>query len=134
MGRKIGWYVSIAVLVLTSVLGLLNEPGELKSAVTALQMSVTIGGLAHSVVGLAAAATLIRRAPAARWLTLVWTGLVAYVSSAASLAYAGDDATVGGAIAAGVSAALVGLAIHWHTRAITQEPNAVVDARRAAVR
>lgn len=134
MGRKIGWYVSIGVLLLSSVLGLLNGFSDWESNSTPLQMSVTIGVLAHSIVGLAAAAALIRKAPAARWLTLTWTGLVAYVSSTAPLAYAGDDATVGGAIAAGLGAALLGLAIHWQARAVTHAPNATVDERTAAAR
>jgi hypothetical protein len=134
MGRKIGWYVSIAVLLLTSALSLLNEPGEFKTATTALQMSVTVGGLAHAIVGLAAAAALIRKAPAARWLTLLWTLIVAYVSSTASIAYGGDDATIAGAIAGGLGAALIGLAINWCARVITREPNAAVGQPSAAVR
>lgn len=123
MGRKIGWYVSIAVLVLTSVLALISEPGEFELARTPLQMSVTVGGLAHSVVGLAAAVALMRKSPAARWLTLLWTVIVVYVSSMASIVYGGDDATMGGAIAAGFASALIGLAIYWCARAVTREPN-----------
>src|ERR1044071_2076507 len=94
MGRKIGWYASIAVLLLSSGLGLWNGLSDWEINRTTLQMSVTIGVLAHSLVGFAAAAALIRRAPSARGLTLLWAVLVAYVSSTASIAYAGDDATV----------------------------------------
>ena len=134
MGRKIGWYVSIAVLLVTSALGLLNEPAEFKTAATALQMSVTIGGLAQSIVGLVAAVALIRKASAARWLTLLWTVIVAYVSSTASIAYAGDDATVAGAIAAGLGSALIGLAINWCARVVTQEPNVAFGQRAEVAR
>ena len=59
MGRKIGWYVSIAVLVLTSVLALISEPGEFELARTPLQMSVTVGGLVFSV--------MLTRGGAVRW-------------------------------------------------------------------
>jgi hypothetical protein len=48
--------------------------------------------------------------------------------------YAGDDATVGGAIAAGLGAAVLGLAIYWQARGVTHAPNATVDERTAAAR
>jgi hypothetical protein len=134
MGRKIGWYVSIAVVLVSSALGVWNGLSDWEINRTPLQASVTIGVLAHSLVGFAAAIALIRKAPAARWLTLLWTVLVAYVSSTASIAYAGDDATVGGAIAGGLGSALIGLAIHWCARVVTREPNAAVAQHAQAAR
>ena len=134
MSQKVGWYLSIAVLLLSSGLGVWNGLSDWEINRTALQMSVTVGVLAHSIAGFAAAAALVRKAPAARWLTLLWTGLVAYVSTAAPLAYAGDQATVGGALAGGVASAIAGLLIHWCARIVTREPNAVVDGQAAAAR
>ena len=134
MGRRIGWYVSIAVLILSSALGLWNGLSDWEITRTTPQLSVTLGVVAHSLVGLAAAAALIRKTPAARWLTLLWTGLVAYVSTAAPLAYAGEDATLGGALAGGVASALAGLLIHWCARIVTREPNAVAGGQAEAAR
>jgi hypothetical protein len=134
MGQKIGWYISIAVLLLSSGLGLWNGLSDWEINRTTLQMSVTVGVLLHSLVGFAATGALIRRVPAARWLTLLWTVIVAYVSSTASIAYAGDDATVGGAIAGGLGSALIGLAINWCARVVTREPNATVVQHAATVR
>ena len=129
MGQKIGRYISIVILVLSSALGVWNGLSDWEIDRTALQASVTVGVLLHSLVGFGAAATLIRKAPAARWLTLFWTVIVAYVSSTASIAYAGDDATVAGAVAAGLGSALIGLAINWCARVVTQEPNVAVGQR-----
>ena len=134
MGQKIGWYLSIAVLLLSSALGLWNGLSDWEITRTTMQLSVTLGVLVHSVIGFAAAAALVRKTPAARWLTLLWTGLVAYVSSVAPLAYAGDNATVGGALAGGVASALAGLLIHWCARVVTREPNAAVGQHAEAAR
>ena len=134
MSRKVGWVISIVVLLAVSALSLISGFSDLDVATTPLQKSVTFGGLLHGVVGLAAGIALIRRVPAARWLTLLWTAIVTYVAATASIAYGGEQATLVGAIAGGAAVALIGLAIYWSARSVTRQPNATVGARTEAVR
>jgi uncharacterized membrane protein YuzA (DUF378 family) len=120
MGRKAAWILSVLVLLNTGALGVYNGITELSQATTPLQKSVTAGVLIYGILGLAGAiAFMVRRRPAV-WLSLAWTAVVTYVSSTAAFAYAGADATVGGAIAAGIGAALIGLGIVWCAVAITR--------------
>jgi hypothetical protein len=120
MARKAAWILSILVLANTGLLGLYNGVSELADAQTPLQRSVTIGVLLYGVLGLAALVALIVRHAAAIWLAVGWAIVVTYVASTAAIAYAGDDASVGGAIAAGGGAALIGLGVVWCARMITR--------------
>jgi hypothetical protein len=47
--------------------------------------------------------------------------VVTYVASTAALAYAGEDATIGAAISAGVGAGLIGLFVVWCAREATRQ-------------
>jgi hypothetical protein len=116
MARKAAWIVAILLLLNTGVLGLYSGLGELSGARTPLQRSVTGGVLMYGVLGLAAAVALFVRH---RWsvpLSIGWAVVVTYVASFAALAYAGEDATIGGAIAGGVGAALIGAFVVWCAR------------------
>ena len=118
MARKAAWIVAILLLLNTGVLGLYNGLGELSEARTPLQRSVTLGVLIYGVLGLAAALALFVRH---RWsvpLSIAWGVVITYVASAAAPAYAGDDATVGGAIAGGVGAGLIGALVVWCARMV----------------
>ena len=120
MARKAAWIVAILLLLNTGGIGMYNGLTEWPDAHTPLQRSVTGGVFLYGIFGLSAAAALIMRR---RWsvpLSIAWAVVVTYVASAAALAYAGDDATVGGAIAAGVGAALIGAFVVWCARTVTR--------------
>ena len=120
MARKAVWIVSILLLLNTGGLGLYNGVSELSDAHTLLQRSVTTGVLIYGVLGLAAAVTLMMRSPLAVWLAVGWAIVITYVASTAALAYAGADASVGGAVAGGLGAALIGIGVVWCARVVTR--------------
>jgi hypothetical protein len=120
MGRKAAWILSVLVLLNTGALGVYNGITELSQATTPLQKSVTTGVLIYGILGLAAAIAFIARRRPAVWLALAWTAVVTYVSSTAAFAYAAADATIGGAIAAGLGAAVIGLGIVWCAVVVTR--------------
>jgi len=122
MARKAAWLLSILLLLNTGALGVYNGVTELPDARTPLQQSVTVGVLIYGVLGLGATIALIARRRLAVWLSLAWAIVVTYVASTAALAYAGSDATLSGALAGGLGAALLGLGVVWC---------AVVATRRA---
>lgn len=120
MARKAAWILSILLLLNTGVLGVYNGMSELSDAHTPLQRSVTIGVLIYGILGLAATVALIARHSSAVWLAVGWAIVVTYVASMAALAYAGPDASLGGAFAAGMGAALIGLGVAWCARTVTR--------------
>jgi hypothetical protein len=120
MTRKAAWILSILLLLNTGGLGLYNGVTELGDARTPLQQSVTLGVLAYGLLGLAAAAVLLARRPVAVWLSLAWALVITYVASMAALAYAGADATLGGALAAGIGAFAIGIGVVWCARVVTR--------------
>jgi hypothetical protein len=131
MARKTAWILSILLLLNTGVLGLYNGVSELSDAGTPIQKSVTIGVLVYGVLGLAAALALVARHASALWLSIGWAVVVTYVAGMAPIAYGGADATVGGAIAGGIGAALIGLGVVWCARTITR-PASLHDRVAAA--
>ena len=120
MARRVAWIVSILLLLNTGGLGVYNGIAELSSARTPLQQSVTLGVLLYGILGLVAAVMLAARRPVAVWLSVAWAVAVTYVASTAALAYAGDDATLRGAFAAGTGALLLGLGVVWCARVVTR--------------
>jgi len=122
VARKAAWIVAILLLLNTGVLGLYNGLGEFSEAHTPLQRSVTGGVLTYGILGLAAAIALVVRH---RWsvpLSVGWAVVITYVASAAAPAYAGEDATVGGSIAGGIGAGLIGVLVVWCARMVTGTP------------
>ena len=122
MGRKAAWIVAILLLLNTGVVGVYNGVTEFADAHTPLQRSVTAGVFVYGIFGLAAATALFVRH---RWsvpLSAVWAVVVTYVASTASLAYAGEDATIGAALSGGIGAGLIGVFVVWCARAATRPP------------
>jgi hypothetical protein len=120
MARKAAWIVSILLLLNTGGIGVYNGITELPDARTALQKSVTIGVFIYGVLGLTGAVALVLRKRSAVWLTILWSVVIVYVASTAALAYAGEDASVLGAISGGLGAALVGALVVWCARVVTR--------------
>ncbi len=133
--RRVGLILSIAMLFVSGALGLLNSVGELSQTLTPLQRSVSIGVLVYGIAGVAGGIALVARHPSAIWLAAIWGVAVTYVSSLAAIAYAGADATLVGAIASGIGAALIAAGVVWAARLATRpSPIQVPDsARRATV-
>ena len=122
MARKIGWFLSVGVLLLTGVMGTWNAPHEWSNSATPLQKSVTAGVFLYGIFGLVAAGGMIARR---RWsvpAAMAWGVSVTYVASVATIAFAGNDATVIGTIAAGVSSALIAAAVVWSARRALSAP------------
>ena len=120
MARKAAWIVAILLLLNTGVIGIYSGVREISDVRNRLQLSVTTGVLVYGILGLAAAVALVLRH---RWsvpLSIAWGVVVTYVASAASLAYAPEDATIGGAIAGGLGAGLIGAFVAWCAHKVTR--------------
>jgi len=120
MGRKAAWIVAILLLLNTGVIGFYNGLSEFSEAHTPLQKTVTAGVFIYGIFGLSAAVALFVRH---RWsvpLSIVWAVVVTYVATTAALAYAGQDATIGGAISGGIGAGLIGVFVVWCARVVTR--------------
>ncbi|MFN2564229.1 MAG: hypothetical protein ABR499_04370 [Gemmatimonadaceae bacterium] len=128
MRRKIARTLSLLVLLATGALGVYNGVRELHGGLTTFQYSVTLGVMLYGALGLAAGAALAVRHPWSVWLASLWGVVVTYVSSTPALAYAGADATVSGAVAGGLGAALIAAGVVWSARASARQPGAR-DAR-----
>lgn len=120
MAKKVWWILSVLVLVASGGLGLFNGVSELSDALTPFQRSVSTGVLIYGIFGVAGAVALIARRRSAVWLTAAWAIVVTFVASTAAHAYAGEDATLVGAIAGGLGTALIGLGVVWCARSVTR--------------
>jgi hypothetical protein len=120
MARKAAWIVSILLLLNTGGLGIYNGATELDDAHTVLQKSVTGGVLVYGVLGLTAAIALLVRHRSAVAISAGWAVVITYVASMAAMAYGGEDATIGGSIAGGLGAALIGAFVIWSARIVTK--------------
>jgi hypothetical protein len=122
------------MLLVSGALGLFNGIGGLLQTLTPLQRSVSITVLIYGVAGLAGGIALLARHRSAAWLAAIWGVAVTYVSSVAAIAYAGADATLGGAIASGTGAALIAAGVVWAARLAirARASRAVTDTARAA--
>ena len=121
MLRKIFWFLTVAVLLCTGALGIYNgvmdHPGP-----ALLQKSVTIAVVLYGVFGISGAIGMIARRRWSVWLVTAWGICIIYAASVAVIAYAGTDATATGALAAGVSAAVIAIAVIWSARAALTDP------------
>jgi hypothetical protein len=118
--RKVGLILAMAMLFLTGSLGVFNGLQALSLTLTSLQRSVSIGVLIYGIAGLAGGIALMARHSSAVWLAAIWGVAATYVSSLAAIAYAGADATLGGAIASGIGAALIAAGVIWAARLATR--------------
>jgi hypothetical protein len=121
MGRNIAWVLSLALLLCSGALGVYNGITEWSGADTLLRKSVTGGVFLYGVFGLIAAVLLYQRR---RWsvaTSIVWGVLVTYVPGAATIAYGGQEASLGSAIAASGGAALIAVAVVWTAKVVTRD-------------
>jgi peptidoglycan/LPS O-acetylase OafA/YrhL len=127
MGRKIAVVISLLLLIFTGVVGIHNGITEWGDADTPFQRSVTGGVFLYGLFGLVTVYGLLRRR---RWTLITaaaWAVCVTYVPGAAVMAYGGEDAILGSALAASVGSALIAAAVVWTTRMWTL-PRAPVEA------
>ena len=126
MGRKVAFVLSLAVLLVTGVLGVYNGFTERGEGETPFQHSVTVGVLVYGVFGLLTAYGLIRRRGWSSKTAIVWAICVSYVPGFAVTAYADKDTTLGSAIAASAGGALIALGVLWTVNVMTRENVPVV--------
>ena len=120
MWRYIALGLSLFVLVVTGVLGIYNGLTETASPEqTTLQHSVTVGVLLYGAFGLITAYGLFRRERWSLWTGIVWAVAITYVPGVAVMAYAGEDAMLGSALAASGATALIALGVIWTTNVVT---------------
>jgi hypothetical protein len=131
--RRVGLIFAIATLFVSGALGVFNGVLELSQLLTPLQRSVSTGVLIYGIAGLAGGIALVARHRSAVWLAAIWGVMVTYVSSFAAIAYAGADATLVGAVASGIGAALIAAGVIWAARLATRpRPVQVPDGARGA--
>lgn len=124
MGRKIAWVLSLAVLVITGGLGIFNGLNEWGEGETTAQRLVPIGVLLYGVFGLITAYGLLRRL---RWsvkTAIAWAVPVTYVPGLAVMAYGGEDAILGSAIAASAGSLLIAVGVIWTAIVMTRQQTA----------
>ena len=125
MWRTIALVLSVLVLVVSGALGLYNGITEQGAGETMLQQSVRVGVLLYGALGLVSAYGLFRRR---RWsfrTVIAWAVAIVYVPGVAVMAYAGEAAPIGSAIAASGSAALIALGVIWTANTMTKPDRAV---------
>src|ERR1700716_3574625 len=105
MGRKIAWVLSLAVLIVTGVLGVRNGVTEWNSGTTWAQKSVPLGVFLYGVFGLATAYGLFRRRKWSVGTAIAWGIAIAYVPGVAIMAFGGEGAILSSAIAASAASA-----------------------------
>ena len=132
MGRKVAWVLSLALLAFTGVVGIYNGISEWAGAATPLQRSVEIGVLLYGVFGLASLYGLLRRRRWSLRMVIGWAIAVTYVPGVAVMAYGGDDAIIGSAIAASVGSLLIALGVIWTTRVTTASAGVAATAADSA--
>jgi hypothetical protein len=120
MMRTIAWVLAILALLATGVLGVYNGLTEWADAATGWQRAVTGGVIVYGVLGLAAGIGLALRKRWSYKLAIAWAFVVTFVASGAALAYGGAEASAGGAVSAGLGAALIGVLVVLAARAATQ--------------
>lgn len=121
MGRKIAFALSLALLLITGVLGIYNGIMERSTGANGLQRSVTAGVFLYGVLGLVSAYGLVRRRRWAVGTTAAWGVAITYAPVAAIIAYAEDASPVGAAIAAGAICTLIALGVVWTARVWTRD-------------
>ena len=112
MIQRLARWLVVVLLALSGALGLYNGIDEWNVARSPLQRTVTICVFLYGLFGVLAAAGLIRRARWAVWAAAGWALAVTYAGGLAAIAYA-PEATAGGALAAAIASALIGVFAVW---------------------
>jgi hypothetical protein len=120
MGKKLAWVLSLAVLVVTGVLGVYNGITEWEEGQTAMQQSVTVGVLLYGILGLITAFGLFQRRAWSVGTSIAWAIAVTYVPGVAVTAYGGDGGTMLSAIAASAVSGLIAAGVVWTTHRTTR--------------
>jgi hypothetical protein len=120
MGKKLAWVLSLAVLVVTGVLGVYNGITEWREGQTAMQQSVTVGVLLYGILGLITAFGLFQRRAWSVGTSIAWAIAVTYVPGVAVTAYGGDGGTMLSAIAASAVSGLIAAGVVWTTHRTTR--------------
>src|SRR5205814_8021607 len=118
---KLAWIVSLCLLLFTGCVGVYNGLTEWGEGRTAFQHLVTLGVLLYGVLGLITTYGLFRRERWALGPAIGWAIAVTYVAGGAVMAYGGEDAILGSAIAAIAGSALIALGVIWTVRVTTRE-------------
>jgi len=121
VGRKVAWVASLLVLAVLGCLGVFNGLREWGEGETPLQHSVPVGVLLYGILGLITAYGLFRREDWTIWPAIAWAMAVSYVPGVAVMAYGGEGAILGSAIAASVGSALIALCVIWTVKVSTRE-------------
>ena len=126
MGRKIAWVLSLALLVVTGVVGVYNGLREWGDGRTPAQHSVPVGVLLYGILGLITSLGLFR---GRRWsvgTAIAWGISITYVPGVAIMAFVGEDAILSSAISESAASAVIGAGVIWTaivmTRGDTEPP------------
>jgi len=122
--RYIALVLSLLLLAVTGALGIYNGITEWGDGTTPWQRSVTMGVLVYGVLGLVSAYGLLRRRRWALRTVIAWAVVITYVPGVAVMA--DGDGTLGSAIAASVSTALIALGVLWTTNVMTSVDQSAV--------
>jgi hypothetical protein len=120
MGRKIAWVLSLALLIISGVLGVRNGVTEWNSGTTPAQKSVPIGVFLYGVLGLATAYGLFRRRRWSVGTAIAWGIAITYVPGVAIMAFGGDGAILSSAIAASTGSAVIAAGVIWTAIVMTR--------------
>ena len=112
MGQKVAWVLSLALLVVTGVLGVYNGITEWGEGQTAMQHSVTAGVLLYGLFGLATAFGLFQRRAWSVSTSIAWAAALIYVPGVAITAY-NESGSMLSAIAASAVTGLIAAAVVW---------------------
>lgn len=120
MGGKIAWVLSLAILVLTGVLGIHNGITEWNQEHNPAQKSVSAGTFLYGVFGLVTSYGLFRRRRWSVGTAIAWGITVTYVPGVAIMAFGGEDAVLSSAISASGATALIAAGVIWTGIAMTR--------------
>ena len=116
MGRRIARVVALLVLAATGAIGVYNGFDEWANPYTPFQRAVYAGVVLYGVLGLAGVYGVLRRRHWRDRVVTAWGVMITFVSSTAALAYAGDEASIVGSMAAFAVGALIALFVIWAVR------------------
>ena len=120
--------LSLAVLVVTGVLGVYNGITEWGEGQTVMQHSVTAGVLLYGLFGLVTALGLFRRRAWSVGTSIAWAAALTYVPGVAITAYGGGGGTMLSAIAASAVTGLIAAAVVWTTYRTTRKEQVIERA------